>query len=324
MHIKLFKESAGVNKVVTTEISDTAPGIFSADICYRVPRAISPEYPHAILKICKKEAINAIIPLLDLDIAVFSKNREMFESEGITFLLSPNATIDIALDKLATANFLGKNGLPNPKTIIATDWEKYSEKITYPILIKPRFPAKRSTIGYDISVLHNNSEVKTILNNLNEASQDYVFQEYLQGTELTVDFFCDNHGNLVSAVPGERLNAMSKAFSKNGGAISEGRIFHDDNISAMVRRLTEKTRFFGPGNFQAYRLASGDIKITEINPRMTGATVMTNASGMNFFQWSIDLLMGKEVLPPKENFKEIRMSSWMHPVFYEKIDIQEI
>ena len=60
----------------------------------------------------------------------------------------------------------------------------------------------------------------------------------------------------------------------------------------MAKRLVEHLTFFGPGNFQAYRLESGEIIITEINPRMTGATVMTTASGMNFFQWSVDLIAG--------------------------------
>ena len=105
-------------------------------MCYRVPATISAEYPETILKICKKEAINAIIPLLDLDISVFCSNREMFEREGIKLLLSPDASIDIALDKLATARFLDKLGLPCPRTIIASDWAKCLDTIVLPSINK--------------------------------------------------------------------------------------------------------------------------------------------------------------------------------------------
>jgi carbamoylphosphate synthase large subunit len=41
-----------------------------------------------------------------LDIVTFSEARESFEKEGVRFLLSPNETIDLAMDKLATFNFL--------------------------------------------------------------------------------------------------------------------------------------------------------------------------------------------------------------------------
>lgn len=324
MHIKLFKESRGVDRLVTTEINDTAPGIFSADACYRVPRAVSPDYPDAIMKICKTEHIDAIAPLLDLDIDIFSDIRERFEAEGIQILLSPRETIDIAMDKLATANFLMDHGLPSPRTVKALDWPNLTDKLELPVLIKPRFPSKRSAKGYDISVIPDEKGISTILETLGEIAGDYVFQEYLSGTELTVDFFCDKNGKLISAVPGERLGALSKAFSKNGGAISEGRIIHDHGIQKMVKLLTEKMKFLATGNFQAYRLSNGEIKITEINPRMTGATVMTNASGRPFFQWSVDLLLGKEVNPPEGDYREVRMSSWMHPIFFEENPIIEI
>lgn len=324
MHIKLFKESQGVNRLVTTEINENAPGIFSADACYRVPRAISPDYPDAIMKICHLESINAIAPLLDLDIAVFSGNREKFEQEGIQILLSPSETIDITLDKLATAEFLSSHGLPSPETIKASEWGSPGKRMKLPVLIKPRFPSKRSAKGYDISVIKDEEGIKTILEGLGSGADNYVFQEYLTGTELTVDFFCNQPGSLISAVPGERLNALSKAFSKNGGAISEGKIFHDEGIQKLVEILTQNMRFFGTGNFQAYRSEKGEIRITEINPRMTGATVMTNASGRNFFQWSVDLLLGKEIIPPLEDYREIRMTSWMHPIFFEENTIKEI
>ena len=325
MHIKLFKESRGVDRVVTTEIKDVAPGIFSADVCYRVPPAISREYPDVIMNICEIENINAIVPLLDLDIAVFSEIRERFEERGIRLLLSPKKTIDIAMDKLTTANFLLENGLPAPITIKASDWERNLEKIDPPLIIKPRFPSKRSEKGYDISIISDNDGIKSFLDSVGDNASDYVFQEYLVGTGLTVDFFCDKSGKLISAVPGERLVALSKVFSKSGGGImSEGKIIHDEEIQQIVRKLTNKMHFYGTGNFQAYRLPTGDIKIIEINPRMVGATVMTNASGRPFFQWSIDLLIGKEIDSPNEDYREVRMTSWIHPIFFEDNKIIEI
>ena len=99
--------------------------------------------------------------------------------------------------------------------------------MSYPVLIKPRFPAKRSDKGYEFSVLQNETDVERAISYLADTTQNFVLQDYLKGVELTVDFFCGKNNNLVAVVPGERLKAMSKAFSKNGGAISEGKVFHD-------------------------------------------------------------------------------------------------
>jgi carbamoyl-phosphate synthase large subunit len=143
----------------------------------------------------------------------------------------------------------------------------------------------------------------------------------LAGTELTVDFFCNREGKLISAVPGERLSALSKAFSKDGGAIDQGRTFHDPNIFQMVKQLTENIKFWGAANFQGYRDQQGKIKIVEINPRFSGATVMTKGAGHDFFQWSIDLASGKEILVPEKDFEDICMSSWLSPIFFKEVKI---
>jgi carbamoyl-phosphate synthase large subunit len=324
LHIKYIKDAVGVDKVVTTEINPLAPGIHAADLCYKVPLAADPKYLDVIRDICRKEKIDVIIPLLDLDIVTFSEARESFEKEGVRFLLSPNETIDLAMDKLATFNFLDQHGLPTPASIIATEWEKAARQLKFPVIIKPRFPSKRMAGGYIIQSFQNIAEVTDAHPIFAGKEDQYIFQEFLTGTELTVDFFCDANGKLVSAVPGERLSALTKAFSKDGGAINMGKIFHSDYVEGLVRKATENLRFFGPANFQAYRNQDGEVKITEINPRFTGATVMTRASGRDFFQWSIDLLLGKEVKEPTEDFKDVYMSSWLNPIFFEEPPVLSI
>ena len=160
-HIKFLKECQEVEKVITTDIDFLSPGIHAADKCYKVPRTTDEDYLPTIEKICKIENIDIIVPLLDLDILTFSRNREKFEDQNIKFLLSPKETIEIALDKLETAKFFSSNGLPAPQTLLPTQWSK--EILTYPFLIKPRFPSLRVKEGYDISVIKNLSFITTFL-----------------------------------------------------------------------------------------------------------------------------------------------------------------
>jgi carbamoyl-phosphate synthase large subunit len=321
LHIRYIKEAKGVNKLVTTEVGSMAPAIHAADVCYRVPLIKSPDYLAAILRICAKEMIHLIIPLMDLDIVTFSRNRSRFEEKGIKILLHPQETIELSMDKLATFEFLSASGLPTPQTVSAEPGNLAFRSLPFPLIIKPKRADMKASADYIIQRIQTQDELEEIMKKIEGKEGQYVLQEYLTGTELTVDFFCNQEGRLISAVPGERLSALSKAFSKDGGAIDQGRTFHDPHIFQMVKRMAENTRFWGAANFQGYRDQQGKIKIVEINPRFSGATVMTKGAGHDFFQWSIDLAGGNEILFPEKDFEDVCMSSWLSPIFFKKAEI---
>ena len=316
-HIKFLKECKQVKKVITTDIDYLSPGIHAADKCYKVPRTNDENYLPTIEKICRSEYIDVIVPLLDLDILIFSRNREIFEQKDIKFLLSPKDTVEIALDKLETARFFSSNSLPAPKTILPIEWTK--EILAYPFLIKPRFPSLRVKEGYDISVIRNDEDLRKVSDKIRGREEDYVFQEYLTGMELSIDFFCQANGDYVMAIPANRISALTTAFSKNGGTMDKGWTFHDDEIDRLVRTATKKTPFYGPANFGGFRLEDGKVLFTEINARFTGgASLVVMGSGINLFQWSVDLLLGKEIIPPEEGFKEVVMTSFVEPIFFDR------
>ena len=60
--ISAFKNLSEVEKVVTTEIDEFAPGNFAAHKSYKVPRSLDPEYMDAIEALCIKEEIQIIFP----------------------------------------------------------------------------------------------------------------------------------------------------------------------------------------------------------------------------------------------------------------------
>lgn len=321
LHIRYIKDAKGVDKVVTTEVGSMAPAIHAADICYRVPLIRSAEYLDAILRICAKETIHLIIPLMDLDIMTFSRNRKRFEDDGIKILLHPAETIEMSMDKMATFAFFSKHRLPTAQTFSARDGEHALRSTGFPVILKPRHADMKASADYVIQRLNEPKEFDEVMGHIAGKENEYILQEFFTGTELTVDFFCDSKGKVVSAVPGERLSALSKAFSRDGGAIDQGRTFHDPKITKMVDQIARKVKFWGAANFQGYRNSQGEIKIVEINPRFSGATVMTKGAGHDFFQWSIDLAHGKEIRPPAEDFDDICMSSWLHPIFFKKAEI---
>ncbi len=317
LHIKNFKECKGVNKVITTDIDIYSPGIHAADKCYSVPRIDDENYVPILLEICDKEKIDAVIPLLDADILILSRRRELFEEKGIKLLISSKEMVEISMDKLATSKFLVTNGLPSPITILSSELEK--KILNFPMLMKPRFPYLRVKSGYDISIITNNSELKKALKAVEGNEENYVLQEYLTGKELSIDFFCDDDGNYLIDVPAYRKSALTTAFSKNGGTMDKGRTFHSEKITEHIMQATKFMKIYGPANFGGYELSSGEIKYTEINARMTGgATLIVKGSGIDLFQWSVDLLSGKAIKVPKKGFEEVYMTSYVMPIIFKK------
>jgi carbamoyl-phosphate synthase large subunit len=228
------------------------------------------------------------------------------------------------MDKLATYKTLDRIGLPCALTFEIAEWEDATRTVSFPLILKPRCADLKAVTDYKIRKIGCMEELKEAIRGMEGKENQYVVQEYLEGTELTIDFFCDRDGKVISVVPGERLSALSKAFSEDGGAIDQGRTFHDPQIEQLVCNAAQSIRYFGPANFQGYRTKNGIFKFTENNPRFTGASVMTRAAGRDFFQWSIDLISGKKISLPKEDFRDINMSSWLSPIFFNDIQMINI
>ena len=71
------KEFAGVGNVVVTDLTEIAPAIYEADKHYQVPRIIEDGYIDLILNICKKEQISGVLSLIDPELSLIAKIREV-------------------------------------------------------------------------------------------------------------------------------------------------------------------------------------------------------------------------------------------------------
>lgn len=316
LHILYVKRHPAVKKVITTEITPLAPGVYAASKCYKAPRSLDPKFIDFMLNLCTKEKINLIIPLMDLDTIVFSDNRHLFEEKQITLLLAPPETIEICKDKYKTQLSLKENNLPTPETILFSDMKETS--LHYPLLLKPRFLSMKNSPDYFLKLISNRKDLRYCEEKLKGKEEKFMLQEYLTGKEITIDFFVDRDNRVISVVPGERIQANAPAFSSHGGAIVRGKTFHSETFTNLILKVAKKFRFFGPSNLQGYSLDGKRIKFTEINPRFTGATVMTKAAGADFFKWSIDLVLNGEFTPQIGRFQEIYMTSWNKPLFIDK------
>ena len=89
---------------------------------YKVPKLSSEEFIPQIIEICKKENVAIIIPTLDTELSLYSKNKELIQNEcGAKVMVSDENVISIIRNKVKTCEFLKENNFSVPKLIKEKD-----------------------------------------------------------------------------------------------------------------------------------------------------------------------------------------------------------
>jgi carbamoyl-phosphate synthase large subunit len=276
------------HRIVAIDCDKLSVGFHLADVGYVVPFSVEDDYWKEVLKIIQKEDINLIVPTGDADIVHFARNKSMLSKMGIVNFMSDYKTILNCQDKLSFYNEATKNGLVHLFPETSDDWED----IEFPILCKP----KRGSGSRGIELWHNKSQVKdfSLIENLHYSS-DYIYQEYLPGTEYTIDVFCDLDGNILSVIPRERLQTKA-------GISVKGCIVRNNEIEKACSQLCKSFKVKGPVCIQMKEDAFGHPIFVEMNPRFGGGTYFTTLAGVNFMKLMIDIVEKNEikVLEPKE------------------------
>ena len=75
-------------KIFTSDISLSAPSLYFADEKIISPRINDPDYISFLLDYAENNQINCIIPTIDTNLMILSKNKQEFKESGINVLIS--------------------------------------------------------------------------------------------------------------------------------------------------------------------------------------------------------------------------------------------
>lgn len=264
------------------DMTDSAPALLYCDKTIKVCRISSPEYIPLLLEICEKENIDALVPTIDTDLLILSQNKEKFATIGTKVIVSDEDKIKICRDKRYTADYFISVGLKSP--IPVDDYLKYDRG--YPAFIKPK-DGSSSIFAYKV----NNFEE---LENYAKQVPDYIIQPFIEGTEYTVDVFCDFSGNPIYITPRIRLAVRA-------GEVLKTEICNDENIISEVKQLLRDYKPCGAITIQLIKQKeTNDNYYIEINPRFGGGAPITMKAGADSAKALLSLLMG-EALTYNEN-----------------------
>ena len=257
------KEYGVKSKIITTDISKTAPATYFSDVNYTVPKINESGFIESIINICLKEKVKMIVPTIDTELLLLSKNKDKIEKTGAKVLISDKKVIDICRNKVNTSIFFEKNNFLSPKVI---DRKNINEKkYKFPLFIKP-YDGSSSVNAFKVN---NEYELKFFL----EYIKNPIVQEFIEGKEYTIDAFMDFDGNPINIVPRERLCTRA-------GEVLKGKVIKDRDLIDETKRLLNVLKPIGPITIQCIKNKKGIIFI-EINPRFGGGVPMSIKAGAN-------------------------------------------
>jgi len=297
--VQLIKHLKKINYVVGVDSGDLAPAKFFVDSFYKVPSCNDKEYVNVLLSICKNEKIDMLIPLYEKEFLTLDSDRDKFIETGTFLLLSNRNVLEICNDKWNTYNFFKENNINTPKTYLVEEIRK-NQNITVdcPVIIKPRDGMGSRGIFY----ANNRDELLHIISSLS----DYIIQEKVEGTEYTLDIFCDFDGQVISIVPRQRLEVRAGEVSKSK-AVKDIRLI--DAALNLVNKLNSSKgcKAIGPMNIQCIVDQNDEIKFIEINPRFGGGVPLSFEAGVDYGQILSDMISGKKIKPFIGDFEEMIM-----------------
>jgi len=274
--LKIFNPSGKVYTI------DMDPELSSAcqisDGFLKVPRVTDDNYVRILKNYCIAKNISIVVPTIDTELYVLAKAKKDFLKEDIFIAVSSADVCETLYLKDLTEKFFIAMGVDTPRGI------EDIRHCSYPIFAK----LNNSSCSIGAQVVYTLTAAENLARDRN-----YIFQEYIQGDEFTVDVFIDRKRNVISIVPRQRLEVRA-------GEVSKARTVKNQSIIQAVKELCSALDgVYGCITVQLFQ-TSDRIIFIEINPRFGGGYPLSFHAGANFAEYLIKDYLGEKLVYNEE------------------------
>ncbi len=281
--VKYFKLALGdAGEVWGSDSSPYTPAFQYCDNVMLAQKVEAADYVDKLLARCIKSKIDMVVPLIDPTLEVLAPHRDKFHSKGVTVVVSPAKTIEIAFDKYQTYLHAKKAGIAVPETVTTIEEALKliaSGKLSWPVMVKPR----KGSASMFITCCHNESQLKLAFQNCPEP----LIQEFASGDEYGYDIFSDGDFRPVSVFCKQKIamraGETDKAFSVN-----------DKKLIDLGVKIAQAFPVFGPADADVKIGKSGPM-LLEINPRFGGGYPCSHLCGADFPAKLIAICKGQKL-----------------------------
>lgn len=256
---------------------------FLCNSFYQAPLATKEaEYIQFLLNICKKEQINYLIPLTDLEIDAIDRNRDILRRNNVIICTQSSSVLKIVRNKFALYKFFENDPhVLSLKTFLLSELQDFT-KISYPCVAKPYNGRSSEGLIKDVRI-----EQLAAINN----KEDYIIQEQKQGDIFTVDYCRCEKTKQECAVPRKEL-----LRTKNGAGLTI-KISKDKKLIDIVSYIGRKLGINGCVNME-FIYCDGEYYLIDINPRFSAGIAFTSISGYDIVNNHLNCFCNKSIDNP--------------------------
>lgn len=262
-------KKAGCYYIIGADINKQHEIATSLDVDeYHVfPYATTDTYVDFAVDFCKEHQVDYYFAVIDKEVVSIAKNRARFEEIG-TKLCVPD------YEFAAACHYKDKFGAWISENLPAVAIREYrgsteAERAKYPLFMKPA----EGVASAGCRKVESFKELSASVN-LSDIGKDIVLQDYVEGTNITVDCVRNRE-------TGEKLQIQRRELLRNSNGCGIAvEIFEDDRLTAICDTLMDKLDLNGVCNMEFFDTGAG-YKIIEINPRFSAGTLYSCMSGAN-------------------------------------------
>lgn len=249
-------------------------GVRMIDHSFPIPHARDPQYGERLKRLISHWEPNILIPIIDTEFETIVKLDLESQFEDLTVTLPPAKTIYQCDDKEVVLGALAK------AQVQFTPIVKPFNNV-WPKVVRPKRGGRGSR---GLGIAHNVAEWQVFASRLANPCTT----QFIEGTEVTVDFLVSKQGKLMAYAPRERTEVKA-------GVATKSRVYKDDNLKPQIERIVEVLGLRYLNNLQGIRDGDGKYWWFEVNPRWGGGSIATVEAGLNLPVIMLKHIMGEPI-----------------------------
>ena len=226
-----------------------------------VPAARDPRFVAVLLAMAVQEQAALVVSTVTEELPVVARMRAALRERGISLCISDPPAVDVANDKLRTAEDLDRAGVTVPVTFSgSTPHRKIAGALGFPLLSKPRFGRG----GRGVFVHRGTDDLACA------SPEEVVWQEFLPGEEYDLNLFLERDGSVPAAIV---LRKTGLKEGLVGNALGVERVERPD-VAELGVRAARSLGLEGPIDLDIRLADDGTPAVLEVNARL-GANVLS-------------------------------------------------
>ncbi len=235
--------------IVAADADPDAPVRATAKRFETVPPVARPEaYIDALLEICRRDQIDAVLVTNDRDVELLTEARVRFGEVGTRVLGAPAELTRAMCDKWAAFQWFEAHGYP---TVSTWKVDTLPEDISFPVIVKPRR-------GQGSRGVRRCNEPDDLIG----LGDDVIVQPWLEGVHYDIDVLRAADGTVCHVIPKVKLEMAD-------GTASKVRSIGSGELTALGERLANDLDFVGAFDVDIIE-RDGTPMVLEVNPRLGG------------------------------------------------------